>query len=323
MQVFAWGYNNCGQIGSGDTVNQTAPRKVHALSKSLIVLLAWELLASFPGSPHMYCKQWKDRRCLGTISFVSRLFPHVPQAMERQAVPGNYQLCSQALPTCTASNGKLGGAWELLALFPGSPHMYCKQQKARRSLGTISFVPRLFPHVPQTIESQAEPGNYQLSSQALPTCTASNGKLGGPWELLALFPGSSHMYRKQQKARQCLGTISFVPRLSTHVPQAMESQAEPGNYQLRSQALHTCIANNGKLGGPWKLLAQFPGSSHMYCKQWKDRRGLGTISFVPRLSPHVLQVMERQAGPGNYQLDYYDKLKNFVINSSDIFIIFP
>lgn len=28
LQVFAWGYNNCGQIGSGSTANQPHPRKV-------------------------------------------------------------------------------------------------------------------------------------------------------------------------------------------------------------------------------------------------------------------------------------------------------
>lgn len=28
LQVFAWGYNNCGQIGSGSTANQPYPRKV-------------------------------------------------------------------------------------------------------------------------------------------------------------------------------------------------------------------------------------------------------------------------------------------------------
>lgn len=28
LQVFAWGYNNCGQVGSGSTANQPYPRKV-------------------------------------------------------------------------------------------------------------------------------------------------------------------------------------------------------------------------------------------------------------------------------------------------------
>lgn len=28
LQVFAWGYNNCGQIGSGSTSNQSYPRKL-------------------------------------------------------------------------------------------------------------------------------------------------------------------------------------------------------------------------------------------------------------------------------------------------------
>lgn len=28
VQVFAWGYNNCGQVGSGSTANQPTPRKV-------------------------------------------------------------------------------------------------------------------------------------------------------------------------------------------------------------------------------------------------------------------------------------------------------
>ena len=33
LQVFAWGYNNCGQIGSGDAANQTTPRTVRNLSE--------------------------------------------------------------------------------------------------------------------------------------------------------------------------------------------------------------------------------------------------------------------------------------------------
>lgn len=28
LQVYAWGYNNCGQVGSGNTANQPYPRKV-------------------------------------------------------------------------------------------------------------------------------------------------------------------------------------------------------------------------------------------------------------------------------------------------------
>lgn len=28
LKVFAWGYNNCGQVGSGSTTNQPIPRKV-------------------------------------------------------------------------------------------------------------------------------------------------------------------------------------------------------------------------------------------------------------------------------------------------------
>lgn len=27
-QVYAWGYNNCGQVGSGSTANQPTPRRV-------------------------------------------------------------------------------------------------------------------------------------------------------------------------------------------------------------------------------------------------------------------------------------------------------
>ena len=41
MQVFAWGYNNCGQVGSGATANINTPRKVSSLlSKKAIVLVA-------------------------------------------------------------------------------------------------------------------------------------------------------------------------------------------------------------------------------------------------------------------------------------------
>ena len=30
LQVFAWGQNNCGQVGSGMSTNQSAPRKVNS-----------------------------------------------------------------------------------------------------------------------------------------------------------------------------------------------------------------------------------------------------------------------------------------------------
>ncbi|MGH0138062.1 UNVERIFIED_CONTAM: hypothetical protein FKN15_026039 [Acipenser sinensis] len=37
-QVYAWGYNNCGQVGSGSTANQPTPRKVSNLLQSKVVV---------------------------------------------------------------------------------------------------------------------------------------------------------------------------------------------------------------------------------------------------------------------------------------------
>jgi RCC1 and BTB domain-containing protein len=37
-EVYAWGQNNCGQIGSGSTTNQPTPRKVTAGMGSLKVI---------------------------------------------------------------------------------------------------------------------------------------------------------------------------------------------------------------------------------------------------------------------------------------------
>lgn len=31
LQVYAWGQNNCGQVGSGMSTNQSLPRKVNSL----------------------------------------------------------------------------------------------------------------------------------------------------------------------------------------------------------------------------------------------------------------------------------------------------
>lgn len=36
-QVFAWGYNNCGQVGSGSTANQPTPRKVSGCLQGKVV----------------------------------------------------------------------------------------------------------------------------------------------------------------------------------------------------------------------------------------------------------------------------------------------
>lgn len=37
-QVFAWGYNNCGQVGSGSTANQPTPRKVSSCLLNKVVV---------------------------------------------------------------------------------------------------------------------------------------------------------------------------------------------------------------------------------------------------------------------------------------------
>lgn len=40
-QVFAWGYNNCGQVGSGSTANQPTPRRVsNCLLDKVVVSIA-------------------------------------------------------------------------------------------------------------------------------------------------------------------------------------------------------------------------------------------------------------------------------------------
>lgn len=37
-QVFAWGYNNCGQVGSGSTANQPTPRRVSSCLLNKVVV---------------------------------------------------------------------------------------------------------------------------------------------------------------------------------------------------------------------------------------------------------------------------------------------
>lgn len=38
MQVFAWGYNNSGQVGSGSTANQPIPRRVTGCLQNKVVM---------------------------------------------------------------------------------------------------------------------------------------------------------------------------------------------------------------------------------------------------------------------------------------------
>jgi len=37
-QVYAWGYNNCGQVGSGSTANQPTPRRVSSCLQNKVVV---------------------------------------------------------------------------------------------------------------------------------------------------------------------------------------------------------------------------------------------------------------------------------------------
>lgn len=38
VQVYAWGYNNCGQVGSGSTANQPTPRRVSNCLQNKVVV---------------------------------------------------------------------------------------------------------------------------------------------------------------------------------------------------------------------------------------------------------------------------------------------
>lgn len=38
VQVYAWGYNNSGQVGSGSTANQPTPRRVSSCLQSKVVV---------------------------------------------------------------------------------------------------------------------------------------------------------------------------------------------------------------------------------------------------------------------------------------------
>lgn len=37
-QVYAWGYNNCGQVGSGSTANQPTPRRVSSCLQNRVAV---------------------------------------------------------------------------------------------------------------------------------------------------------------------------------------------------------------------------------------------------------------------------------------------
>lgn len=38
VQVYAWGYNNCGQVGSGSTANQPTPRRVSSCLQNKVAV---------------------------------------------------------------------------------------------------------------------------------------------------------------------------------------------------------------------------------------------------------------------------------------------
>lgn len=38
LQVYAWGYNNCGQVGSGSTANQPTPRRVSSCLQNRVAV---------------------------------------------------------------------------------------------------------------------------------------------------------------------------------------------------------------------------------------------------------------------------------------------
>lgn len=38
VKVYAWGYNNCGQVGSGSTANQPTPRRVSSCLQNKVAV---------------------------------------------------------------------------------------------------------------------------------------------------------------------------------------------------------------------------------------------------------------------------------------------
>lgn len=64
-QLYAWGYNNCGQVGSGSTANQPTPRRVsNCLQGKIVVGIA--------------CGQTSSMAVVnnGEVSAAAAAFPH-------------------------------------------------------------------------------------------------------------------------------------------------------------------------------------------------------------------------------------------------------
>ncbi|MEE6472259.1 hypothetical protein FKM82_009552 [Ascaphus truei] len=77
-EVYAWGYNNCGQVGSGTTANQVAPRKVcNSLQNKLVVSITSGQTCSMAitDNGHVYGWGYNGSGQLGVGSTGNQLTP--------------------------------------------------------------------------------------------------------------------------------------------------------------------------------------------------------------------------------------------------------
>ncbi|NP_001017352.2 RCC1 and BTB domain-containing protein 1 [Xenopus tropicalis] len=77
-EVFCWGYNNCGQVGSGTTANQSVPRRVSAtLQSKVVVSIAAGQSSSMAvtDNGHVYCWGYNGTGQLGIGNTGNQLMP--------------------------------------------------------------------------------------------------------------------------------------------------------------------------------------------------------------------------------------------------------
>lgn len=98
-EVFAWGYNNCGQVGSGSTANQPTPRKVtNCLHIKRVVSIACGQTSSMAvlDNGEVYGWGYNGNGQLGLGNNGNQLTPVSGRFAQRVCEPDCLRLCTHA-----------------------------------------------------------------------------------------------------------------------------------------------------------------------------------------------------------------------------------
>lgn len=92
-QVYAWGYNNCGQVGSGSTANQPTPRRVSSCLQNRVAV-------------GIVCGQTSSLAVVDNGEVSSKQHFFLPAAVTaNRGGPGVLCRCTVGATTATANSG--------------------------------------------------------------------------------------------------------------------------------------------------------------------------------------------------------------------------